>query len=150
MSTVSFGQAIRDAIEAEKSASGYYRALAKRVRDEEARQFIDDMAAQEDEHARSLEELSRRLDDGELPSLTSATPIQIEQGVEPSLSEEMSLVEAVRNAIAAEEGAQRAYLGLAEVAEGEARELFNALAATESRHAYTLKTLLLAIEAMAS
>ena len=133
-------QSLRNAIEVEKAAAAFYTRLAKRTQDEPTRAFFQEMAQQEEQHAASLEAVSKRLDAGDLPAFADDKVASVETAMGwEQLEGEMDLKTALAMAIEAENNAALYYDAMADFAQGEARELFRKLTSSEEHHAERLR-----------
>lgn len=133
-------QAIRNAIEIERAAGRFYLQLLGMTKDPATRGFLQEMAAQEEDHAKRLEALAAKIEAGELP----ASPDDQVHGVETApgwtCSDEvmLDLRNALTIAIEAENSAALYYDAMADSAEGEVKKFFLDLVDTENGHARML------------
>jgi rubrerythrin len=139
MTELSFQQAIRNAVAAENAAARYYRALAALDVEERVREFLYDMAKQEDAHARSIEETGRRLTGGELPEQPDMDVSTVEAAPEWLIADDISLAQAVEIARDNEHKASLYYDTLADFCQEQAADFFHKLAETEMDHARKLE-----------
>ena len=135
-----FEQAIRNAIEIERAAGRFYLRLLDKAGDPATRGFLQDMAAQEEDHAQRLEGLAAKLAAGELP----ASPDDQVHGVETApgwaCSDDvlLDLRNALTIAIEAENSAALYYDAMADAAAGAVAQFFRDLVETENGHARQL------------
>lgn len=143
MGAMTFETAVQRAIGSERAGERFYRRVAGSVRDEEARTFLEGMAAEEAEHGVALETLAR----GEL----GFVPLDLEVPEElasPEVTAElasgldMDLDEALDLALDAEHHAAYTYAQLAFSTQGDVSRLFEGMARTEERHAEVIEALM--------
>ncbi len=136
------GQAIRNAIEIEIAASRFYERLVAKAADKKSREFLREMARQEEEHARTIEAMGERITGGEIP----ASPDDRVQGVETSpdwsLADTIDLQQALHLALEAENNAALYYDAMSDGTSGEVATFFRDLSETEERHARMLQGLI--------
>ena len=141
-------QALRNAIEVEKAASRFYRDLAARTSDREARSFLEKMTADEMAHAEALERKVKELVEGKLPDWPDFAVESVEAAPDWECAEDVSYADALRVALEAEQHAELFYDSIADTAPTEpAREFFRDVAQTEAKHAEAIARL---IEKLAS
>jgi len=143
MSTT-LAQAVRNAIEVEKAAAEFYSRLAAATHDRQARGFLEEIARQEQEHARCIEDFGRRLDLGELPTRPDLNIEIVETSPEWQYHDNISMTEALQVALDNENNAAMYYEALASSGEGEIREFFESLTRTEEEHARRLGAMIAA------
>jgi rubrerythrin len=131
-------EALERAAEVERGGARFYRHLAQRTTDAEAREFFAGLAAEEVQHAEALErhrrDLNQSVDDLPDPALLAL------EG-SPWLKQTflISLDRALAAALKAERSAADFYSGLAEMTTGETRGFFLGLARVEQRHVERLR-----------
>jgi rubrerythrin len=147
--TMSLGQAVRNAIETENAAERFYAGLAARTDDGDARHFLEDMSAQEGEHAASLERFAATLEE-QAPGSADIDLGVVETGPDWLDDASLSFTEALTLALRSEEKAQGAYAGLAVSCEAPPiRRFFAEMAEAERKHAEQLSDILDAAQALA-
>ncbi len=124
------------AIEEEEKAAGLYRGLAAEATDPGLRESLLSFAAEEEQHKALLENVMI----GDLTMFAAADADSImysEECTQPTLSPEtMTLRQALRFAITAEQKAFRLYMTLARATDDAGlTTIFNALAQQEAAHA---------------
>jgi rubrerythrin len=145
---LTFAEALERAIEAERQGAAFYRMLAGLFAQADARAFLHDMAAEEEEHAGILAGMAAggtraAVDWEHVLALHTHEP-----DPDPMVGEgELSLREAVDIALEAERHAAWTYASMGAETEGETQELFTRLALTEQRHAQVLERLLSELDA---
>jgi rubrerythrin len=122
MPRLTLGQALKNAMEGERAASRLYAMLATRVKEAEARTFLEDMSAQEAQPNTSV---------GEVTKLLPPVPL-----------ESLGFVEAVGLAIEAESQAHALYGAMAAQTRGMVSRFFTRMATAELQHAEQLQNLL--------
>lgn len=134
MREISVGQAVRNAIEAERAAARFYAALREATTDGEAREFLEELVRVELTHAASIEAFAAS---GEflLPAREELSVVVIETAPGWEMYEGLNLQEALTLAHESEIQASLYYDAIADAFEGDARHFFLALAATETQHA---------------
>jgi len=135
MTTMTPGQVIRNAIEAEMAASRFYGLLSESTHDPRARAFLDQMSAAEIAHAQSIERRGQSLVEGKLPSNAQGDVEVIETLPEWKYVDEISWQDALNVAKAAEIQAALYYDAIADSLSPELGEFFRELAREEERHA---------------
>jgi len=133
------GQAMRDAIDAEKAAAAFYESLIPKAEDADARAFLERMASEERAHARSIEAMAAKLDNGAVPGRPDTDVGDIETAPSWRAEKSISFDDALSLALEAENNAALYYDALADFAEGEVADFFRALAHTEEAHAGVLR-----------
>lgn len=141
MSKLSFQQAIRNAVASEKAAARFYRALAVLDVEPRVRNFLEEMAKQEDAHARSIEETGKLLVGGELPERADMDVSRVEAAPEWLVADDISLPQAVEMARDNEHKASLYYDTLADYCAKPEADFFRKLADTEMEHARRLEHL---------
>ena len=134
MTSVSYEQALRNAIAAERGAARFYDRLRELTQDETARAFLANMVEVELAHAGRIEQLVASAG-VELPTLPDAFASQVETAPGWDWVEDVDLGEALEAALESETSAHLFYDALADVLTGEARTIFLELAAEENEHA---------------
>ena len=127
-------QAIRNAVEAELASARYYALLAESTDEPGCRAFLMRIRERELEHAHDIEESGIEFI-GRLPPHANCSVEVVETLPEWKYVEGMSLDQALEVALLAEQSAALFYEALAEQLEGDGREFFRKLAATEHDHA---------------
>ena len=135
MSGISTSQAIRNAIEAELAAARFYRLLADSTEDEQSRAFLSSLADQELLHAKAIEQRGLEIADSPLPARADSDVSMVETLPEWRFADNLTLLEALEIALAAETQAAMYYDAFADYLEGPAKTFFNELARTEEEHA---------------
>jgi len=134
MVMISLGQAMRNAVEAERAAERFYRTLADGTDDASARTFLLDMARQEHEHALLLEDVGGRMAAGEMPARADANVELIETAPGWGHARGIGLDQALGLALEAENSAVLYYDALGGSCTGPAREFFESLTENEEEH----------------
>ncbi len=146
--TMSLGQAVRNAIETETAAERFYAGLAQRCDDGDARRFLEDMSAQEAEHAESLGRLAAKLD-GDVPANADVDLSEVETGAAWIQDAKLGFTEALKVAMENEDMAHQAYLQLGTSCQDpEVQGFFTEMAEAERKHAEQLSDLLEATAAL--
>ena len=140
--TIALAQALKNAIVAEQDAEKFYLGLAARCRDEKSREILRGIAAQERRHAATLDAASARLVAGELPEDAEALARHIESAPAGRSQAGLSLVEALRIAVDAEDSAYRYYGDLASTVGGELATFLEHMCKEEAAHAAAIRALL--------
>jgi len=142
--TLSLPEALERAVLAERQGAEFYRMLADAAAPQ-ARGFLLQMAAEEEEHAALLEGLARR---GQSPEVDWRALLSFDPGeeVEQVAEGDIDLAEAVGLALEAEKHAAWTYACAGAEAEEEVQALFARLALTERRHAELLERMLAELE----
>lgn len=139
MAKLTLEQAIRNAIEVEKSASRFYRLLAESTADAEARAFLLKMVDEEEAHARAIEDMGKKIVQGELPNRPDDNVELVETAPEWAYVDNISYQQALSIALDAENHAALYYSAIADAFEGKVAEFFNSLARTEEQHVKNLE-----------
>lgn len=137
--TLTVRQAIRNAVESERAAAKFYRALTALELEPEVVRFFEDMAEQEDRHAASIEANGKRLVGGDLPERADMKVESVETAPEWLIVESISPQEAVQLARENEYKASLYYDTLADFCPEPEAEFFRQLAQTEIEHAKQLE-----------
>ncbi len=132
------GQLVRNAIEAERAAAEFYRALASDTAVGDARQFLEGMADEEDQHADQIEAYWRALSRGSMPEQTDMEVDFVETAPAWRYATNIGLREAMSIALDAEHGAALYYGAVSDALSGDAKDFFHKLAETERGHATVL------------
>jgi rubrerythrin len=140
--TITLGQAIRNAIEAEKAAEQFYLELAGVAREADTQAFLRRVAGEERAHAAGLERVARQLGEGELPDRADMPVAGIESAPGLAGARDLAFVDALTLALEAEDSAALFYDGLASSCTGEAAELFVVVRDQEERHAAQIRGVL--------
>ena len=148
MVSLVLSQAVRDAVEVERAASRFYRSLLPKAADARARTFLERMIAEEDEHARSFEEIGRKLESGALLEGPAGRGCRlVETAPEWVHAEEITYREALDIALEAEIHAELYYSAVADsLGEGPVFEFFNVMARGEAAHVRRLEKMLRQLE----
>jgi len=133
--TMTLGQAVRNAIQAERSSADFYRKAASRTSDSAARKFFEDMIGVEHLHAGEIERLSRSLHQGPLAERANVPVDIVETAPVWDYDEELDIDGALHVALEAEKHAALYYGVVAGYFEGRDEEFFRELARTEEEHA---------------
>ncbi len=139
---ITLAQAIRNAIAAEHAAEKFYLRLAAGCGEAKGRKLLMDIAAQERNHAATLEALATKLVAGQLPERADALVQGIETAPAGSEAEGLSLAAALEIAVDAENSAILYYDALATTATGEAATFFERMGKEEEAHADAIRALL--------
>jgi rubrerythrin len=131
-------QAIRNAVEAELAAAGFYERLAAATREPDAKLFLEQMVLTELEHARRIEEAGLRVLGGPLADRADGDVSTVETLPDWRYLDGIAIEQALEIALSAERQASLYYDALADCFDGAIRELFLELARTEDEHAETL------------
>jgi rubrerythrin len=140
--SISVPQAIRNAIETERSAANFYRSLVSRARDANTASLLETMARDEEAHANQLMTLANSLAAAPLPESADDLAHLVESTPPLSTGAGISFVKALYLALDAEHHAAHFYTVVADATSGEVKNLFNRLAEIEQRHARYLERLL--------
>ena len=135
----SIGQAIRNAVEVEQAAARFYRRLIPSAADDQARRFLEEMAEQELEHAKAIEELGAKIAAGALPTRADANMDLVESAPGWTAVEGISLEQALGLALEAENSAALYYDAIADWLQGEPATFFRQLSVNEEQHAQALR-----------
>lgn len=135
MSSMSLEQAVRNSLEAERAAERFYRLLAKSTEDQAARSFLHKMAALEEAHAQTIEQMALELRTGKLPSRPDDNVELIETAPAWADLDNISLDEAMEIALENERHAALYYGALADATQGKLHALFQQITGDENRHA---------------
>lgn len=136
---ITFGQAIRNAVEIEQAAARFYRKLVTHAVDQKTNEFLEEMARQEDQHADQITKVAEQLDAGELPINPDDKVQGVETAPEWCAAENLQLEQALTLAIEGENSAALYYDAMADFASGEVADFFNELVKTEQHHADLLR-----------
>lgn len=137
MSSVSFKQAICNAIEAEKEAAKLYLELSEKAEDPNAIAFLKDLAKTETGHMQELEKIRGNFADDDLCGSFSHMP-NVEAPLGWENAENINFVDAINLAIQGENNASMIYDAMADSTEGDLSEFFRSLSRTENLHAEKL------------
>jgi rubrerythrin len=144
--SITLAQAIKNAIVAEQSAEKFYLRLAAGCADEQGRRLLSGIAAQERNHAATLESLAVRLLAGQLPTHADALVNVIESAPAGAESDDLELAEALEIAVDAENSAILYYDALASTATGDAKVFFERMGQEEEGHAAAIRAMLDAVD----
>lgn len=131
---VTLGQAVRNAVEVERSAGRFYKLLAESTSDAQAKQFLSTLAGQEEQHALAIERMGAKLVAGELPQKAEDGMELVESAPEWRFLDNLSFADALGVAREAESHAALYYDALADVVDGPVSEFFSGLARAEEQH----------------
>ncbi len=134
MSPLTPSQALRNAIAAEAAAARFYETLASRSSDPEVRSFFETMVRVEAEHGREIEQLGSKMVGQVLPAFATTDASGVETLPAWKSAENLGFDEALHVAVMCEHQAAMHYADLAELFDGEVREFFRAVSASESQH----------------
>jgi len=138
MSSLSFKQALCNAIAAEREAERLYNTLCDKSKDPNTIAFLKDIANDERKHASDLEEIKSKFPNLEFcPEPDQISNIEAPMGWEDV--DEINFVDAINIAIQGENNATMIYDALSDSTEGEVSEFFKSLSKTESLHALKLE-----------
>jgi len=136
-------QALRNAIEVERSAARFYQTLAPRAKDPRARSFLERMATEETAHAAGFEEKSRELAEGRLPDWPDMQLEQVETVPDWGCAEDISYAQALQVALEAEQHAELFYDAIADMATSPSvQAFFRQVASNEAAHSKTIAALI--------
>lgn len=135
MATLDTAQAIRNAIDAELAACRFYQLLSESTSDPTAREFLQDMAAAETEHAQAIRVQSEALFRGPLPAQADSLVEVIETVPDWKYVDDVTFDESLRIARTAEVQASLYYDAIADSLTGASQTFFRDLARTEEDHA---------------
>ncbi len=138
---ITLGQALRNAIAAERAAERFYWRLAEGATETAAREFLLSMAEEEREHAASLEKMVASLAEGRVPERADAHVELVETAPGWEFHEGLRLDQALAIAIEAENHAVLYYDALAGSCSGETAAFFARMHQTEAQHAQRLAEL---------
>ena len=135
MAELTLGQAIRNAIEAERAASRFYSLLANSTQDQEAKAFLTEMADQEIDHVHALERLGANLPEDQLPLHPDRDVEAVETAPAWEYEDDLTMPDAMKLALEAEQHAALYYSAMSDFFPGEAGEFFEKMCALEEEHA---------------
>lgn len=138
---ITVAQAVRNAVEAERAAAQFYRALAALDLVDEVRGFFLEMAKQEDQHAESIETGGKRLVGGALPERADMVVRAVESAPEWLVVDSITKQNAISIAHENELKASLFYDALADFCPEPEADFFRQLAKTELEHAKKLEKL---------
>ena len=136
---MSVGQAIRNAVEAERGSHRFYTFIAENTTDAEARGFLKEMAEQERVHAEAVENLGKKLAGGQLPVSADDNVEVVETAPAWKFVDDISLAEALSIAREAEQSAILYYETLADFFPEPLKGFFAQIAKTEEEHLRTIE-----------
>ena len=113
MPVISLEQAIRNAIEVERSAARFYQELSSQSANDETRKLFDRLMQEELGHAQSIEAFGRMLTDGKLPDDATDSWDIVETSPVWRHVEGISYDQALEIALEAERGAAMYYSAVA-------------------------------------
>jgi rubrerythrin len=128
-------QAIRNAVEVERSAARFYQLLSESTEDPEAKSFLSQMRDDEVRHAKSIEELGKRVTSKELPIYAEGGCESVETAPAWKYVDGIDYLSALRVALEAERSAALFYSAVAEAFTGDEKQFFEDLSETEEMHA---------------
>ena len=134
MSILSLGQAVRNALEAERAAESFYRLLAQSTSDADARKFLLKMANLEKAHAATIEQMGIELRAGKLPAKADDNVELIETAPDWAYRDDMELNEAMELALENERHAALYYEAFADVTHDAVQAFFVEIVKDENRH----------------
>lgn len=137
--SITLGQAMRNAIEAELAAARFYDALAPRAADAETRSFFEKMAQQERDHAAAIEEMSQKIGTGELPTRADTAVSMVETVPGWSDATGIEINAALQLALEAENSAALYYDALSDFCEVGVKAFLQKMASYEEAHAEKLR-----------
>jgi rubrerythrin len=137
--TLTVKQAVRNAVDSEYAAARFYRALVALDLEPKVREFFDDMAQQEEVHARSIEEAGKRLVGEELPEHADMNVSEVEAAPEWLVVESIDAHQALAMARENEYRASLFYDALADYCPEPEARFFRDLAQCEIEHARRLE-----------
>jgi rubrerythrin len=140
--SITLAQAVENAIAAEHAAEQFYLHLAQQCADENGRAILCNLAAQEREHAASLESMAARLVAGKLPERADELVRGIETAPAAASAAGLALVDALELALEAENSAILYYDALATTSTGDASQFFARVGKEEEAHAVAVRALL--------
>lgn len=139
---ITLAQAIRNAIAAEQAAEKFYLTMAKSAADEDVRRTLVGIAAQEQEHAKRLQDMAAALVQGSLPERADALVNCIESSAAGAGAAGMDMQQALQFAIEAENSAILYYDALAGSCVGDASAFFEMVGKQEEAHAEAIRGIL--------
>lgn len=134
MGTSPLARAVRNGIEVELAAERFYRLLAESTEEAESKRFLNEMAAQEAEHAARIEALGKDLEAGELPRYSDPGVETVETSPDWAYVDGLGYRDALSLALQNEEHAALTYSALAESTQGVISEFFAQLTRDEEQH----------------
>jgi len=139
---LTLGQAVRNAISAERASAAFYRVLATRVSNPSAKKFFLELVGVEHLHATEIENVSRSLLHGPLAHRANIQVESVETAPWWTFDDNVDVVGAMYVALEAELHAARYYAMVASQLQGEEAEFFHSLARTEQDHAELIRAAL--------
>lgn len=136
---ISIPQAIRNAVASEEAAAKFYRALAALDVDSGVKAFLEEMALQEDHHARAIEEAGKRLVGGDLPQYADMVVDRVEAAPEWKIVDTLTFAQALQLARENEYNACMYYDSVADACPEPVASFFRDLSRTEEEHAHKLE-----------
>ncbi len=140
--TISIGQAMRNAIEAERAAARFYDRLVGRAGDAEGKKFFQEMADQERDHADAIAEMAGKIGSDELPTRADTRVDMVETVPGWAEVDNITIDQALELALDAENGAALYYDALADFCEPGAKAFFARMVAAEEAHATQIRELI--------
>jgi rubrerythrin len=131
-------QAIRNAIEVERAAARFYTGLVPKATDDRTRQFLEQMAAEEQHHAEEIARMGARLGTQELPERPDHNIATVETSPGWDEAESIDLLQALSLALDAENHAALYYDAVADSCGGELQAFLRELSEQELQHARRL------------
>ena len=142
--TITIGQAMRNAIEAERAAARFYDRLVGKASDDATRRFFEEMAQQERDHASAIEEMANRVGTGELPTRADTAVSTVETAPAWADADAIDLDDALTLALDAENGAALYYDALSDFCELGVKAFFEKMMRVEEEHARKLRDMIAA------
>ena len=139
MTKLSLEQAIRNAIEVEEAAARFYKLLADSTADVKAKKFLEKMIAEEQGHARAIEDMGKELTNGKIPGRPDDNCEIVETAPEWAYMDDISYGQALEIALDAENHAALYYSAVADGFTGPVSEFFRSLSSTEEQHIKNLQ-----------
>lgn len=139
MASTTMAQAVRNAVKSKRAAGSFYQTLAADTKDLQARDFMNQIAAQESNHARVIERFGEDLGEGNLSTGADWNVETIETSPEWIYHKNITYEQALAIALENEQYAQLFYDALADSVEGSVSVFFRNIAYAEREHALRLK-----------
>ena len=139
MVAISLDQAVKNAIESERSAARFYQLLSENTNDAEAKALLLDLSRQETEHAERISAAGDMLKIKTLPRVSDDFVALVETSPDWAFVDGISLRDALVMALENEEHAALFYSAAADFFEGKTSLFFERLAHMETLHAQILK-----------
>jgi rubrerythrin len=139
MATTTLAQAVRNSVKAKRAAESFYRTLAAATKDIQARDFMNQTAMQESDHARVIERFGEGLATGSLSIGADWNVEAIETSPEWTYHQNITYEQALEIALENEQHAELFYDALADSVEGSVSVFFRNIAYAERDHFLRLK-----------